>query len=357
MTMRFLLLALLPAAVLLTACTERTEAPEEVLDQALVEDQTTVEKIDMHAHYRTLHPDLLPILEAWNLRPVLVNVASSGSIVEKWADMTALAEAHPDRFYLAATFDPFRFNEPDFVERTIEELRAAVDEGARMVKVWKNIGLELKDDEGNYVQIDHPRFQPIWDYLTEAGIPVIAHIAEPRAAWLPLDEQSPHYGYYSSHPEYHAYQHPEMPRWETIIAARDRWIERNPDLLIVGAHMGSMSHDVDEVARRLDAYPNLLVETAARMRDLTIQPSEKVRDFMIRYADRVLYGTDYHDGTVSGGSLERRLADDWAYLATPDSMTFGNPDSWHTRTKGLGLPRHVIERIYARNAERVLGLD
>ena len=90
--------------------------------------------------------------------------------------------------------------------------------GAKGVKVWKDIGMEVRDARGEPVQIDHPRFQPIWDFLAEQRVPVLAHIAEPLAAWRPLDPENPHFGYYSANPRYHAYLHPEIPRHEAIIA-------------------------------------------------------------------------------------------------------------------------------------------
>jgi predicted exporter len=109
-------------------------------------------KIDVHAHYRTNHPDLVPVLSAWNARAVLVNVTGSERrIDEKWRDFVALRDAHPDRFVLVATFDPFRFDEPDFAARTIDQLRAQIAAGAKGVKVWKDIGMELEDAQGRHV--------------------------------------------------------------------------------------------------------------------------------------------------------------------------------------------------------------
>jgi predicted TIM-barrel fold metal-dependent hydrolase len=341
-------------AFLAGACATRggTPAPD-----APVADVRAIPKVDVHAHYRTNHPDLVPALDAWNVRAVLVNVTGSDRQIEqKWRDFQALRAAHPDRFFLVATFDPFRFDEPDFVPGVIAQLRAAIAAGATGVKVWKDIGMEVKDAEGRHVQIDHPRFQPIWDFLAEQRIPVLAHIGEPRAAWRPLDQGDPHFWYYSNNPRYHAYQHPEIPRHEEIIAARDRWLARNPKLAVIAMHLASLEWDVDEVAKRLDAYPNLSVETAARINDLAMQPSAKVRAFMMRYQDRVMWGTDFGEGSVSRTGLENSFSSHWRYYAGADTVTLGNPRSWHRTVRGLALPRGVVEKLAHRNAERVLKL-
>lgn len=81
-------------------------------------------------------------------------------------------------------------------------------------------------------------------------------------------------------------------RHADIIGARDRILEKHPTLVVDAAHLASLEHDVAEVARRLDRYPNLHVEVAARTRDLTYQPTAKVRDFFLQYQDRILYGVD-----------------------------------------------------------------
>ncbi len=357
------------ALLLLIACAPRGRAPEsDALERAVVEGATqgnaatvtdvrAIPKVDVHAHYRTDHPDLVPVLEAWNARAVLVDVTGGDRQIEqKWRDFQALRAAHPDRFFLVATFDPFRVEESDFAPSVIARLRADLAAGAKGVKVWKDIGMEVRDRQGRFVQIDDPRFQPIWDFLAEQRVPVLAHIAEPLAAWQPLSEASPHYGYYRDHPQYHAYQHPEIPRHEAIIAARDRWLARNPRLVVVGMHLASLEYDVAEVARRLDAYPNLYVETAARINDLAMQPSERVRAFMLRYQDRVMWGTDFGEGSVSRAGLENAFGQHWRYYAGADTVTLGSARGWHRTVRGLALPRGVLEKFAHLNAERVLKL-
>jgi predicted TIM-barrel fold metal-dependent hydrolase len=349
---RLLLLAALPLA----ACSAPAAAPPPPAAPLSMAEIRALPKIDVHSHYERDDTALVGALESWNLRSVLVNVLSDGRLAEKGENMLRLAAAHPERFAYITTFDPAPLDDPDFVARTIARLRSEIARGAKGVKVWKTIGMEIKDAQGRYVQIDDPRYQPIWDFLAEQRIPVLAHIGEPQAAWLPLDPNDPHYGYYSTHPEYHAYVHPEIPRWEAIVAARDRWVARNPRLVIVAAHMASLERDVDEVAKRLDAYPNLYVETAARVNDLAMQPSPKVRAFMIRYQDRVMYGTDFGEGSTTRARLDSGFAQHWSYLAGADSVTFGRQGAWYARVPGLALPRPVLEKIGHLNAERVLRL-
>ena len=235
--------------------------------------------IDIHTHYRYSR-DYFPDFFGKNkMQAVLVDIATADSIGTKrsWDTYAKNAEVYPETFLLCSALVGVGIDNPDFATINIARLQREITSGARMVKVWKNFGMVTKDGSGKYIQIDDPRLQPIWDFLKEKGVPVLAHIGEPRQAWQPLENpKNPHYSYYKEHPEYHAYKLPEIPSYETIIGARDRWIANNPNLEILCAHFGSMSHDVDMIAERLDKFPNMYVETAARFGDLVGQDSKKV---------------------------------------------------------------------------------
>ena len=150
--------------------------------------------------------------------------------------------------------------------------------------------------------------------------------------------------------------------------ARDRWLARNPDLIVVGAHMGSMAYDVKEVAVRLDRYPNFFVDTSARFGDLGLQSTDVVRAFFIRYADRVLYGTDLSTRVprdelnqeqivAEARHIRRRLALHQAYLSKADLLSFRDYGTgYEANTYGLTLPDSVLRKVLHQNARDILQL-
>ena len=330
--------------------------------------QEAINKIDVHAHYRYGRDSLIQLFDQWKMRAVLVDVAHADSVQREigWQAYVDHQKSQPDHFFLCSAFEGSQIEDPQFASKIIERFKREIAGGARMVKVWKNFGMVTQDSEGNFIQINDERLQPIWDYLTEAGIPVMAHIAEPIQAWRELEEGNPHYNYYKNNPQYHAYQHPEIPQWETIIEARDQWLAANPDMVVLGAHMGSMSHNVDLVAERLDKYPNFYVETAARFGDITGQDSKKVRDFFIRYQDRVMYGTDLGTGQPAEEltseeinqfyqRLDKTFDIHWKYFSGKDSLYFDDPmPSSPVPTVSLNLPDSVLKKFYHDNALRLL---
>ncbi len=304
------------------------------------------------------------------MRAVLVDVALPDPAARqvRWEAIREQRAALPHLFELCSSVEPSRIDAPDFAEAVVLRLAGEIRQGAIMVKVWKDTGMVVRDESGQFVQVDDSRLQPVWDYLTESGIPVLAHIGEPLQAWRPLEEGNPHYDYYRRNPQYHAYQHPEIPRWEEIMAARDRWLARNPGLTVIGAHLGSMAHDVDQVSQRLEAYPNFYVETAARFGDLARQDSQKVRSFFLRFQDRILYGTDLgtHEPqgqlTTEEVNGERERIDQtfslhWKYTSGEGPLQFDRPGgSFSVETVCLDLPPEVLRKFYYGNAARLLGL-
>ncbi len=331
----------------------------------------SIERIDFHTHLFYDRPFLPSLMEEWNMRAAIINITGKKifdeSMDRRWQAMLAMKERRPDQFFLCTSFDAEPIDEPNFAERVIAGLQEDIDAGAVMVKVWKDIGLDIVDRSGQLLMIDDERFRPIWDFLAGRQIPVLAHIAEPRAAWLPLDRKSPHYAYYSTHPQYHLYTIPETPSWERLIEARDNWLDANPDLIIIGAHFGSTEHDVLEVAERLDRYPNFYVDTAERFGDLIIQDGDAVRSFFLTYHDRILYGTDViwdrpadsvseEDQQREHASYQELLETHWNYLSGSDFITIADKLLEPLEVEGLHLPRRALENVYGGNARRLLRL-
>jgi len=335
----------------------------------MIYDQS-IPRLDAHTHLFHDRDYLEDLLDEWRLKVLVINITGEDlfdrPMDERWEAMVAMKERYPDRVGLCTSFDPDGVTEEGFADRVVEQLDRHLEAGATAVKVWKDIGLDVRDEDGSYVQIDDPRFQPIWAFLAERDVPVIAHTGEPRAAWQPLDEDSPHYRFYSENPKYHMYRRDDVPDWTEVMAARDRWLEDNPTLTVVGAHLGSMAHDVEMVADRLERYDNFYVDTAERFGDLVTQPTPKVRDFFKQYADRILYGTDVivehpPDQVPKEEQIEEKeeyesvLSDHWEYLTSGHPIVMQDKLVEPIRVTGLDLPPDVLQAVYHDNAAALYG--
>jgi len=314
-------------------------------------------RIDAHAHVFQSSQAFYAMLDRLNVRLVNICVVDKHDRgYEEAAPQHARAlevfKASQGKVAWCSTFDPQDWESPGFAERTIALLDRTFKDGAVAVKIYKSIGMELKSRAGKYLMPDDPVFSPIFDALEARDKTLYAHIAEPSAAWRPLDPASPHYGYYKSNPDWHMFLHPERPSKEAILSARDRMLARHPRLRVIGCHLGSMEENVDEIARRFDLYPNFAVDTAARVPDLMLQPREKVCAFLIKYQDRVLYGTDlelkpWERPEEALKRWEAEFARDWKFFATDEKFQYAGRE-----VLGLALPGNVLQKFYRQNALR-----
>lgn len=335
-------------------------------------DFAKVPKFDSHVHANVNSNEFLAAARASNFELLSINVdyPDFRPVETQAAIARQLHAADPQRFHYATTFTMKGFGTAGWQEGAIASLQKAFADGAIAVKVWKNIGMVENDPDGRRVFIDDPRLAPVFGAIQQGGVPLIAHQGEPLNCWLPLEQMTNNNdrSYFAAHPEYYMHLHPEEPSYEMLMTARDRLAAFNPKLSIVGAHLGSMEWSVDRVAAYLDRFPNATVDMAARMSELQNQSAkdyDRVRNFMIKYQDRLIYGTDLtHNppdpdaraqnppATEDGFAAEadRVWRADWRYLATPLSQRV---EALDTEVKGLALPKAVIDKIYRENAYRV----
>ena len=343
------LLSLCAMALILTQCS-RTP------------DFYALEKFDAHIHIYTEDDAFVTLAEENNFDLFsIVTRSESRAKIDTLLDwIRPHAQKNPDRVFYATTFSIENFGEPGWQEETIRLLQRDFDQGAIAVKVWKDIGMTFRDKDGSFIMIDDPRFDPVFEFIAEQGKVLVAHIGEPKNCWLPLDSMTTNNdrSYFSRNPQYHMYLHPDYPSYDDQINSRDNLLAKHPNLSVIGCHLGSLEWDVDELAARLEAYPNFAVDTSARHGQLQVQNREKVREFLIAYQDRILYGTDI--GT-HGKVTEERVQDiletwkaDWRYFASDDSLTSSKVNN---DFQGLKLPAPVLKKLYFTNAKTWLKIQ
>ena len=325
------------------------------------EDFYTIKKIDTHIHLYTNSLDYANQAAEDNFSLITINLDDVNEpppmeVQQQFA--LQQVKAFPKRVAYATTISIRHFNDSNWQQQTIAYLKNSFAKGAIAVKIYKVIGMALRDKNGKLVMIDDPRFDPIFNFIIQNKIPVLGHLGEPKNCWLPADKMTikGDRSYYTENPVYHMFLHPEFPSYETQIAARDHLLEKHPDLKFIGAHLGSLEWNVDELAKRLDKFPNMAVDMAARITHLQFQSVnnwQKVHDFMIKYQDRLLYATDDviaadSDFSKMKNGIHAKRTSDWQFFTTNEKMTVAD---FNEPFKGLKLPKQVIDKIYRKNAE------
>jgi predicted TIM-barrel fold metal-dependent hydrolase len=314
-----------------------------------------LEPIDTHTHVAKGDPSFYAMLDRLHMHIVDILLVDDQEAYRKdlnteRRDADAVAQASHGHAALCTSFDPFRFGDRDFAASAIRGIDEDFAKGAVAVKIWKNIGMELKDKNGRYVLPDDPAFEPIYRDIEKHNRTLIAHQAEPDEAWQPPNPTGLDYPYYKENPFWYMYKKPDAPKKQQILDARDHLLAENPKLRVVGAHLGSMEDDLDGLGQRLDRYPNFAVDTAARVVHLVMLPSDRVRNFILKYQDRIVYGTDLgvsKEATPADviKEWEEQYANDWRYFATQDKFQYDGH-----QTQGLGLPPAVLRKLYHANA-------
>jgi predicted TIM-barrel fold metal-dependent hydrolase len=292
---------------------------------------------------------LLELMDGCNLRAVVNLDGRWGSELE--ANLERYDRRYPDRF---ATFCHVDWSAAvaggDPGRAAADGLRASVRSGAKGVKVWKDLGLSVRDASGELLLPDDPRLAPLWETAAELGVPVFIHAADPVAFFDPLDARNERLEQLLAHPEW-SFADPSFPRFDRLIDSLEALVASKADTTFVGVHFGAYAEDPAWVGRMLDGYPNFHVDIAARVAELGRQP-RSVREVILAHPDRVLFGIDEFPPAAENYAIYFRFletADEHFPHSTEEIPLMGR---W--AISGLDLPEDVLRKVYAENALRLI---
>jgi predicted TIM-barrel fold metal-dependent hydrolase len=327
--------------------------------------QATFPVVDVHTHFfykmRHSREQLEAFVKLMDKHQIAICNSLDGRLGDQLDEhMKYLWTDYKSRFTIFVNIDwvgdgdrddpkTYACHRPGFVRHTVEQLTQAQEAGVSGVKVFKQFGLGYKNPDGTLIEIDDPRWDPIWQACGRLGLPVLIHTADPAAFFLPIDEKNERWEELHRHPDWSFYGE-EYPSREELLAARNRVIGRHQQTIFIGAHMANNAEDLATVAKWLQQYPNLYLEPASRIAELGRQPYT-ARKFVIDHADRILFGTD-------GPWPELRLTYYWRFLETYDeNFPYSEkefPPQGFWRIHGLGLPDEVLRKIYHENAIKII---
>ncbi len=334
--------------------------PRSMLETSITKvDQPRFPVIDAHNHLGPSYGDwlarpvvdLLSILDQANIHTYIDLDGGRGEDI-LCAHLDRFKNAAPERFRIFGCVDWSAWPEHGdrFGEWASDRFRAQVARGAEGLKVFKSFGLQVRDQHGTLVSIDDVRLAPIWETAAELHLPVMIHAADPVAFFLPLDSTNERWEELTAHPDWH-FPSPPFPPFHDILTALANLVSRHPRTTFVGAHVGCYAENLKWVGQILDRCPNFHVDISARIGELGRQPYT-ARRFFIQYSDRILFGTDAGPELDLYRVYYRFLETTDEYFSY-DTTEIPRQGRWHIY--GLGLPPDVLEQVYYRNAERILG--
>lgn len=331
---------------------------------ALIVPQTLIARpccpvIDAHNHLgeefgggwdRRPVPELLDVLDAAGVR-MLVDLDGGWGEDLLQRHLDHFKNAAPERFRIFGGVDWSAWPEHGdrFGEWAAARLRAQAARGAEGLKIWKALGLHVRDQHGARVPIDDPRLDPVWAAAGELNLPVVIHIADPVAFFDPLDGTNERWEELHVYPEWH-FPGPAFPPFISLLDDLAAVVTRNSQTTFVGAHVGCYAENLDWVSALVDRCPNFYVDLGARLGEIGRQPNT-ARRFFLAHPDRILFGTDCAPQVDVYRLYYRFLETDDDHFNYDISDP---PGQGRWRISGINLPRDVLEQVYFRNAERVM---
>jgi predicted TIM-barrel fold metal-dependent hydrolase len=313
--------------------------------------------VDVHNHLGRWHggewevddvPELLDRMAAADVATIVNLDGGWGDELE--ANLDRYDRAHPGRFLTFARVDWSRCAEDGWGERLAESLADSARRGASGLKVWKDVGLRVRDASGELVFLDDSRLTPLWDVAAETGTPILVHTADPVAFFQPLDGRNERLEELLEHPDWH-FHGPEFPPLSRLLEAFEAMIAANPGVSFIGAHVGCLAEDLDWVSTMLDRYPNFSVDIAARIAELGRQP-RRTRELVERHPTRLMLGTDCFPPRVED---YRRYVH---FLESADeSFPYDDlepPSTGRWTISGLALDRDLAAKVEGDNARALL---
>ncbi|MCP5113660.1 MAG: amidohydrolase family protein [bacterium] len=333
-----------------------------VVEQAKIE-QAKFPAIDFHFHGRGLqtaedYRKMIAIMDEIGVAMICNMDAGYG---EDFDRIMELSEPFRDRFIQFARLNWEGINEPGWSERTAAELERCFRAGAQGLKISKRLGLTVQNPDGSYIQCDDPRLDPIWEMCAKHNKPVMHHVTDAVARFQPIGPENERYeaGIWRDTPEgnYYGTGHPTH---EEICEHREKMLAKHPRTRFVLAHMGMLGFDLERVAALLDKYPHADVEVSAAIQEVGRQPYT-ARKFLLKYQDRVLFGTD---GTPARQEdVDGFWRPHFRFFETYDEYfdhpaqllsPLGAPLHGRWKIYGVSLPDEALRKIYYQNALKYL---
>lgn len=308
--------------------------------------------LDVHSHHWRMGTQdldkLIREMDSLNMQ-VVVNLSGRGGEALKGMMDNINKSGYQDRIICFTNINIRSIDDPDFLEATLQQLAFDKKIGARGLKIYKSQGMTNTDKAGNRIKINDPRLQPIFERAGEYGWPVLIHYADPKQFWEPHDGNNERWLELKLRPN--RKRGPDNPAsWETIAGEAHDLFKSNPNTTFIAAHLAWFGNDLAYLGQFLDENPNVNVEIGAVIAELGRQPRAANR-FFEKYQDRVLFGKDSYKPA--------EYATYFRVLETDDEY-FPYYKRYHAFWKmyGLDLPKPILEKLYYKNALRIIpGLD
>lgn len=305
--------------------------------------------VDFHSHD---YPDSEAELQEWVKTMDEVGIAKSiilsyntgagfDSVIKRYSRFG-------DRFEVWCGIDYTGMNEPGWSDKAVNELERCYKMGARGVGELGDKGLgELysKPTPGYGMHIDDPRMKPIIKRCGELKMPISIHVAEDSWMYLPADSAND--GLMNAGTWKVDMSKPGILDHDQLVKTLENAVRDNPKTTFIACHLANCCSDLILLGKLFDRYPNLYADIAARYGEISPIP-RFAKNFLQKYASRIVYGTDM-------GINQSMYRITFRILESADEHFYEKEQfNYHWPLYGLNLSDSSLKKIYSENARKIL---
>jgi predicted TIM-barrel fold metal-dependent hydrolase len=242
-------------------------------------------------------------------------------------------------------------------EHLVEQAKQLKASGFDGIKMWEGKPLAyitLPD------QLDGPFFEPYFAWMEERSFPIILHLADAPRLWDPSRKGL----------DLWSFAEAPYPSRHKMYAELETVLKRHPHLKIIFAHFLFLWNELDEARRILETHPSIAFDLTPGVEGYAqiSQHIHQARQLFIDRQDQIIYGTDIGalpllDSTAEF-DLDREARQPWLVrtflesnldIPFPKQIGVVKGGFADQRLRGLALPQKVLEKIYYKNFEAIVG--
>ncbi len=303
---------------------------------------------DMHSHpYAKTEQELAQWVKTMDEVGVEKSVILSYATGAKFDSIQARYAKYGNRFEVWCGFDFTGKDEPGWSEKAVKELERCFKAGARGVGELgdKGLGEFYSRPTPGYIHIDDPRMKPLLQKCAELKMPINIHVAEPYWMYEPMDSTND--GLMNAYTWKIDKSKEGLIGHAELIKTLENAVRENPKTTFIACHFANCEYDLSILGNLLNKYPNLYADISARYGE-TVPIPRYMNAFYKKYQDRLLYSTDM-------GMSPDMYRTTFRILETTDEHFYEHDlFNYHWPLHGFGLDNTVLDKVYRKNAQKIL---
>lgn len=302
--------------------------------------------IDMHAHvYGRTDEAIERWIKAMDKCGIEKAIVLTGATGHRFDTIAGRYAKYGNRFELWCGFDYTGYDKPGYGPDAVKELERCYKNGAKGVGevMFKGKGISPSSPNRTIMLPDDPRFDPLFEKCAELKLPVNLHISEDK--WMYEKMDSTNDGLINAS-KWEVKMENGAKTHEEMLDRLENTLKRHPRTVFIAAHLANCCADLSVLGKYFDKYPNLYADISARFGEIAPIP-KFVNDFIEKYQDRILYGTDM---TFN----ERMYRVTFRILETADEHFYETDMfNYHWPLYGLALGDNTLNLLYRGNALKI----